>query len=149
MRVSRSALAVLVSGLMAAATPALAADHEVHMKNQGADGTMVFEPGYLKVAPGDTVTFVPEDPAHNSHAVFTPDGADAWTGQLNEKVTVTLSKEGVYLYQCDPHMPLGMVGVIQVGGAGNLDAAKEKAETLSAGMAMNKGRFADYLGKVN
>ncbi len=61
---------------------------------------------------------------------------------------MTLSKEGVYLYQCDPHMPLGMVGVIQVGAAGNLDAAKEKAETLSAGMAMNKGRFADYLGKV-
>ncbi len=45
-------------------------------------------------------------------------------------------------------MPLGMVGVIQVGAAGNLDAAKEKAEALSAGMAMNKDRFAKYLGEV-
>ena len=33
-----------------------AADHVVKMLNNGADGMMVFEPGYLNVVPGDTVT---------------------------------------------------------------------------------------------
>src|SRR5690606_12111270 len=43
------------------AAPAFGADHTVKMLNQGADGMMVFEPAFLKVAPGDTVTFVPTD----------------------------------------------------------------------------------------
>src|SRR5690554_6540169 len=91
---------------------ALAADHQVKMLNMGADGIMVFEPGFVKAAPGDTVTFVAADASHDATAVFGPEGAELWAGAINEGLTVTLDKEGVYIYKCTPHLALGMVGVI-------------------------------------
>lgn len=138
----------ITAALIIAAPLSWAAEHEVKMLNNGADGTMVFEPGYLKVAPGDTVHFVPADPGHNSASSFTPEGGQTWQGSLSEKVSVTLNAEGVYIYQCDPHLALGMVGVIQVGAPKNLDAAKKKAASMKDGMAMNKERLDDYLHQV-
>ena len=43
---------------------------------------------------------------------------------------------------------MGMVGVVQVGKAGNLEEAKKKAAEESATMPMNKDRFAKMLEKV-
>jgi len=48
-----------------AVTPVLAADFEVHMLNKGVAGSMVFEPAFVQVQPGDTVTFIPTDKGHN------------------------------------------------------------------------------------
>lgn len=129
-------------------TSAFAADYEVKMLNSGADGTMVFEPGFIKVEPGDTVTFVPTDAAHNSISHYVPEGAQAWSGDMNKAISVTFDQEGVYLYKCLPHVPLGMVGVVQVGAAKNLDEAKQAAEELKAGIAMNKDRLDTYMGQV-
>lgn len=137
-----------ILALALGATPALAADHEVQMLNQGADGMMVFEPAFLAVQPGDTVTFVPTDVAHNSSSVLSPQDGATWKGTMGQKVSVTLEKEGVYLYQCDPHLALGMVGVIQVGKAVNLEAAQQQAQTISGQIAMNKERLSQYLDKV-
>ena len=53
-----------LAGLLA--MPAFAADFEVHMLNKGADGAMVFEPLLIRIAPGDTVTFIPTDKGHNA-----------------------------------------------------------------------------------
>ena len=39
--------------------------YTVKMLNQGATGVMVFEPAFLKVNVGDTVTFESTDAAHN------------------------------------------------------------------------------------
>jgi len=141
----RSVLTVLV---LTTSALAQAAEHEVKMLNSGKDGSMVFEPGFLKVAPGDTVTFVPEAPAHNTNAVLTPEGGTDWKGEINEEVTVTLNKEGVFVYQCDPHVRLGMVGVIQVGEATNLKQAKDKAASLKENMATNKDRLDQYISQV-
>lgn len=118
------------------------------MLNQGEDGVMVFQPGYLRAEDGDSVTFVPTDPAHNSVSDAIPDGARAWNGGLNESVTVTLEKEGIYLYKCTPHLPLGMVGVIQVGEPVNMDNVRLAADALSAGIAANKDRLEKYLSQV-
>ncbi|WP_226642473.1 pseudoazurin [Microbulbifer variabilis] len=137
-----------ILALAMASTSALAADHEVKMLNQGTNGMMTFEPAFLTVAAGDTVTFLPTDMAHNSHSVFSPDEGTSWNGSMGEKVTVTLNKEGVYLYQCDPHLPLGMVGVIQVGQAGNLEDAKKHAQGMSERIAVNKERLTQYLDLV-
>jgi len=137
-----------ILALAMASTSTLAADHEVKMLNQGKDGMMTFEPGFLNVAPGDTVTFLPTDMAHNTHSVLSPTEGATWNGSMGEKVTVTLNKEGVYLYQCDPHLPLGMVGVIQVGEAGNLKDAKKHAEGMNDRIAVNKERLQQYLGLV-
>ncbi|MBS3652276.1 pseudoazurin [Pseudaminobacter sp. 19-2017] len=97
------------------------------MLNKGSDGTpMVFEPLVVKAAPGDTVTFVPTDKSHNSASMKDglPDGAEMWKGKANEKITVTVTEEGVYMYQCTPHLGMGMIGAIVVGKPANLETVK-------------------------
>jgi len=117
----------LVMVAMLAAAPAAAADFEVHMLNKGKDGAMVFEPASLKVAPGDTVTFIPTDKGHNVETIkgMIPEGAEAFKSKINENYKVTFTAAGVYGVKCTPHYGMGMVGVIQVGDApANLEAAK-------------------------
>ncbi len=112
----RTTTLMLIASVMA--TPALATDYEVQMLNKGPDGqAMVFEPAFLAIEPGDTVTFVATDRTHNSEAVLgmIPEGAEAWKGRINEEITVTFDVPGLYGYKCLPHYPLGMVGLIQVG----------------------------------
>jgi pseudoazurin len=109
------------------AVPALAANFEVQMLNKGAAGTMVFEPSALKVAPGDTVTFVPTDKGHNAETIkdMLPEGAEPFKGAMGKEVVVTFTAEGVYGVKCAPHFGMGMVALIQVGDApANVDAAK-------------------------
>ena len=134
--------------LTLASGAALAAEHVIEMKNSGADGAMVFEPGFLKAEPGDTVKFVLADQAHNSASVAVPEGAEGWQGALNEEITVTLNEEGVYVFNCTPHAVLNMAGVIQVGEAVNYDSAKAAAEKLSAAAVTNKERLAGYFEQV-
>ena len=112
---------------MALALPAGAADFEVHMLNKGAEGAMVFEPAFVKVAPGDTVTFIPTDKGHNVETIkdMIPDGAEAFKSKMNETYKVTFDKAGAYGVKCTPHVGMGMVGVVVVGDApANLDAVK-------------------------
>jgi pseudoazurin len=120
--------------------PAEAADFEVKMLNRGEAGVMVFEPAFLQVEKGDTVTFVPTDRSHNAESLkgMTPEGAEPFKGKMNAPVTVTFGTEGVYGYKCLPHYAMGMVGVVVVGGAeANLAEAVKvshpgKAKTVMA-----------------
>lgn len=121
-----------------------AADFEVHMLNKGKDGAMVFEPGAIKVAPGDTVTFVPIDKSHNAETVkdLIPEGAQPFKGKMNEKISVKLDVPGAYVIKCSPHFGMGMTALVVVGDApANIDAVKnakvpKKAkERLEADMA--------------
>ena len=58
-------------GLMLA-VPALAEDHQVQMLNKDSEGrAMQFEPAFLKIAPGDTVTFIAATKGHNSESILT------------------------------------------------------------------------------
>src|SRR5690606_11195676 len=91
---------------------------EIKMVNSSKDGIMAFQPGFTQASPGDTVKFIPTDQAHSSASALVPAGASKWVGKMNKPVTVTLKKEGVYIFKCDPHLPMAMVGVIQVGKAG-------------------------------
>ena len=127
-----------------------AAEHTVEMKNMGAEGPMVFEPAVIKVAVGDTVNFVLIDQLHNSESVegLTPEGSVTWKGGMNQNISVTLDKEGVYVYQCTPHVMLGMVGVIVAGEPVNLEAIKSDSKTLSGMFVMNKDRLDKYLAQI-
>jgi len=135
-----AAAAALTAGL--AAVPAFAADHEVKMLNRGAAGVMVFEPAFLEVQPGDSVTFVPTDRSHNAESIdgMLPAGAEAFKGAMNKAVTVTFEAEGIYGYKCKPHVAMGMVGVVVVGDpSGNLAEAAQaklpgKAKKVMAGL---------------
>ncbi len=140
--------AIVISLILLGTLCSHAATVEIKMLNNGKDGIMTFEPGFVSAQPGDTVVFVPTDPAHSVASFLVPDGAKTFTGKMNEKVTVKLEKEGVYIVKCEPHLPMAMVAVIQVGKAGNLAAAKEKADGLSKGFAMNKDRLAKYMGQI-
>lgn len=121
-------IAAALAGLLLASA-AQAADHQVQMLNKGEKGAMVFQPDYVAAAPGDTVTFVPTDKSHNVESIkdMLPEGAAPFKGKMNEQITVTVDKEGVYGVKCLPHYGMGMVALIRVGGASeatNIEAAK-------------------------
>jgi pseudoazurin len=139
---------VLATALSIMSFGTLAAEHQVKMLNAGKDGTMVFEPSFLKVEKGDTVKFIKGDPSHNSASVIVPAGAKPWKGKMDEEIAVQFDQEGVYVYVCDPHKMMAMVGVIQVGKATNLDEAKKESEKLAKSFVMNKDRLAKSLGQV-
>ncbi|MDA8416152.1 MAG: plastocyanin/azurin family copper-binding protein [Betaproteobacteria bacterium] len=130
--------------------PVLAANHEVRMMTKGSDGqALVFEPSYIKVAVGDSVTFNPMQKAgHTSYSVFEPVGATPWQAKPDTPLTVKIDKEGVYLVECFVHKTLGMVAVIQAGKPVNLEAARQKAAEESAHMMVGKDRFEKALAQV-
>lgn len=128
---------------------AYAVNHDINMLNSGKDGSMVFEPAYVKAAVGDTITFLPtQKGAHNSASIMVPEGAKTWKSAFDTKHEIKVEKEGVYLYVCDPHRSLGMVGVIQVGNATNLEAAKTMVASEEKKMGAGKGRFQKALDQV-
>lgn len=114
----RSFLLMLTSALVTPA--ALAEVHEVKMLNRGADGAMVYEPDHLRIAPGDSVRFVPTQASHNAASIpgLLPAGADAFKSKLSQPYEQTFSVPGLYGIQCIPHLAMGMVMVIQVGDTG-------------------------------
>ena len=129
-----------------------AENYEVKMVNADASGqVMIFDPPFLKANVGDTVTFLPTDMLHNSQSVpgLIPSSANSWNGAMNEKITVVLNAEGVYVYQCTPHIALGMIGVIQVGSPTNIDDVKNSISSLESMIVMNKERVQQYLAQVN
>lgn len=138
----------MAAALLMAPVTTLAEQHTVKMKNSGDKGAMVFEPGYLEAEPGDTVRFVVAGGAHNSVSTEVPDGAQSWSGGINEEIEVTLKEEGIYVYECTPHATLNMTGVIQVGEPTNYDQAKATVEEMSSSAATNKDRLRDYFGQV-
>ena len=125
-----------------------AADHQVFMLNQGKDGTMVFEPGYLKVAVGDSVKFIAKDKTHNAESLSVPAGAAPFKGKTDEEIVVKVEKEGIYLYQCAPHAVMAMVGVIQAEKPVNLAETLQAAAALKAKIVLNKERLDKLLGNA-
>ena len=128
-----------------------AENYEVKMVNADASGQlMIFDPPFVKANVGDTVTFLPTDLLHNSQSVpgLVPSSANPWNGAMNEKITIKLDVEGVYVYQCTPHIALGMIGVIQVGNPINIDDIKNSISSLESMIVMNKERVQEYLEQV-
>jgi pseudoazurin len=124
--IAAAAAAILVCGT---SFTVLAADYQVKMLNKGPDGRMMtFDPAFLKIAPGDTVTFLPASKGHDSVSIkgMIPDGAQPWAGKISQEIAVQFTEPGIYGYECVPHFGLGMVGLIQVGDSpANLDAAQK------------------------
>lgn len=140
---------VAVMSLMLCAASANAADIEIRMTGNPEAGDMLtFEPGFVKANVNDTLVFIPANKGHNSSSLLVPAKAESWKGPYDKELRVKLEKEGVYLYVCDAHKPMGMVGVVQVGKAVNLEDAKAKAAEASARMITNKDRFTKALEKV-
>lgn len=132
------ALALLLS---LATLPAFAEVHEVEMFNRNQNGPMLYEPQFLRIAPGDSVRFIPTQPSHNAASIdeMLPEGAAPFRSRINEDFTVSFDIPGVYGIKCTPHYAMGMVMLIVVGDAepgplpDTLPArARERFETILA-----------------
>lgn len=123
-RTIKQALGAAAIAIAAAAfaAPSFAADVTVKELNKGADGFFAFAPDFVVVKPGDTVNFVAADKGHDVQSIegMIPAGAQPFKTAISEDGKVTLTTPGVYVYECQPHLGLGMVGVIVVGSPGNL-----------------------------
>ncbi len=100
------ALAVLVS-------PAQADEHVI-------EGVVTqWKPLVTFAKAGDTLRFK-NMAGHDTETVegMLPEGATPWKSKLGEEgFSVTLDKDGAYVYKSNPHMTTGMVGVVVVGDA--------------------------------
>lgn len=113
---------------------------EVEMLNQDPDDRSkrnVFAPRIVQIMPGDTVKFVATDRGHNAASIrgMIPEGAEEFTGRINEEIEVTPEVPGFYGYQCTPHAALGMVGLIIVEGDGMMDNYEAAQEVRQRGRA--------------
>jgi len=104
---------------------ALAEDHTVTARSTA------FDPVAIKIAPGDTVSWTNMS-GHNVHFEEgnIPEGAEPYVSPMGDNVSRTFDKEGVYLYKCDPHFALGMVGAIVVGEPVNMEAVESNAKGM-------------------
>ena len=96
-------------------------------------------PLVLFAQPGDTVTFV-NMAGHDTAAIegMIPEGAVVWGSKMGEEAfTITVEKEGAYIYKCTPHMSMGMVGAIVVGDA-NLPANLPGIEASLPGVKIGR-----------
>jgi pseudoazurin len=141
----RIAMLAAAAAVLVLAGGARAAEVEVKLLNKGADGVMVFEPAFVKIAPGDTVKFVSTDKGHNAESIkgMLPEGAAPFVGKNNEDIAVKFEQEGVYGIKCLPHYGMGMVAMIVVGNPGNIDQAKAVPQVGKA-----KQVFATLFGKL-
>jgi len=90
----------------------------VTVGSDGEGGTAAFDPPAVSVSQGTTVTFEWASNNHNLLVDAQPDGAD-WGGHEpfeNEGFSVehTFETSGVYTYYCEPHLGIGMKGVVEV-----------------------------------
>jgi pseudoazurin len=124
---------------------AAAEEHVIEMLNKGEKGAMVFQPSLVHAAPGDTVKFVPTDKSHNVESIkgMIPEGAESFKSKMNEEITVTFDKDGVYGVKCAPHYGMGMVALIVVGQPVNADEAKAVKQTGKA-----KAAFSELFGQA-
>jgi halocyanin-like protein len=90
----------------------------VEVGAEGNGGPYAFAPPALKVSTGTTVTFDWVSDGHNVLVESQPDGA-SWAGVESLENSGyshehTFDTPGVYTYYCDPHLPVGMKGVVEV-----------------------------------
>jgi pseudoazurin len=130
------------------ASPLAAKEITVKMLNMGSDKTpMVFEPGFIKAAPGDTVKFVAANPGHNAQTIpgFLPAGEAEQKGAMGKDFILKVTKPGLYGIKCLPHFSIGMVALVQVGNGPSSNLAAAKAVKLSP---LATKRMATYLAQA-
>lgn len=96
-----------------------------------------FSPNILFINPGDTVQWT-NMTIHDSVSMegLIPEGAKSWKFKLGQNGAVTLTEEGVYIYKCNPHYPLGMVAAIIVGKPVNIEQIQTNATGRSKGIVI-------------
>lgn len=123
----KSLLALSMLGALLTAPLAMAETHTVDVNG------MAFQPLVIKIAPGDTVAWKNMS-THNVEMMegLIPEGTEAFSSPMSEDYQHTFDEEGIYVYQCTPHIGAGMGGAVIVGEPKNLDDVK--AEDVKGGL---------------
>jgi|TARA_Y200000002_G_scaffold171557_1_gene141566 pseudoazurin len=124
--------------------------HIVKMLNNSEQGSMVFEPAFIKINAGDSITFEMTDAGHNAVTVAGPTGSAPFDTKYKPSTTVKFDVKGIYLYKCTPHAMMAMAGLIQVSDASNKEAMISEIEKFEGTVMMPnvKTRISD-LFKAN
>ena len=95
-----------------------AADLSIDMLNKRDDGKrMVYSLELAKIDARKSIKWVARDKGHNVEMIKGPDGAALpKKSKLSEDVTIKFDTPGIYLYKCTPHVGMGMIGIVVVGG---------------------------------
>ena len=123
--------------------------YEVKMLNQGDQGSMIFEPAFIKINTCDSIKFEMSDAGHNAVTVAAPAGSVPFDTKYKPSTLVQFDTSGIYLYKCSPHAMMAMAGLIQVSDASN-KADMEKAVMKFEGTVMipaAKTRMSDLFTK--
>ena len=121
--------------------------HIVKMLNNSDQGSMVFEPAFIKINKGDSITFEMTDAGHNAVTVASPDDSIPFDTEYKPSTTVQFDTNGIYLYKCTPHAMMAMAGLIQVSDANNKDEMIKAIEKFEGTVMMPnvKTRMSDLL----
>lgn len=131
-KVTNMIFALFLAALLASGS-VFAASHTVTVQ------ALSFSPMVIKIAPGDTV-YWDKMSTHNVHMMegLIPEGTEAFVSAMSENINRTFDKEGIYIYQCDPHIGAGMGGAVIVGQPVNLDDIKAQDVTGGLGRVVDK-----------
>lgn len=140
---------ILAAALVAAlfhAAPTAAETFEVEMRNRGEKGSMVFEPDFLAIRPGDSVKFIAANRSHNAASIdgMVPDGYAGFKGRIDEEIEVTFDMPGYYGIKCSPHFGMGMVMLVKVGEAELTEAIRAVEVPARA-----RPRFDDIFARID
>lgn len=124
----------LVAATMLASHAAMAEEHIIRAVVDH------WEPMVTYAKPGDTIKFL-NMLGHDTETLdgMLPVGAEKWKAPLGkEGFGFTLDKPGAYMYKCNPHMSMGMVGVVVVGDGvpANLEAIEKNLDSVKFGKNM-------------
>lgn len=124
---TRFLLAAALTAAFLHAAPAAAETFRVEMRNRGEKGSMVFEPDFLTIKPGDSIKFIATHKSHNAASIdgMVPEGYAGFKGKINEEIEVTFDQPGFYGIKCSPHFGMGMVMLVKVGEAELTEAIRK------------------------
>ena len=123
--------------------------YKVKMLNQGDQGSMIFEPAFIKINTCDSIQFEMVDAGHNAVTVAAPAGSVPFDTKYKPSTIVKFDVNGLYLYKCAPHAMMAMAGLIQVSDASNKTEMNEAIMKFEGTVMMPnvKTRMSDLLNK--
>ena len=127
--------------LVFATNSVYSADVPIEMlnKNKETKERMVYSKELVKIEPGQSIEWIPTSKSHNVEILIGPKGYDLpEKSKLSKPVTINFTIPGIYLYQCSPHVALGMIGIVVVGGDNS--NMKEVSKKKLAGSKAKKKR---------
>ena len=111
---------------------------------------MEWKPSVTFAKTGDRIKFIGMI-GHDSESIenMLPSGAQNWKSKMGEEgFTVTLDKEGLYIYKCNPHVAVGMFGAIVVGEPTRLPNNFDKVTENLTKVRIGKNAVKKVLTKV-